>query len=142
MRLLPRTFQHSPSLFGSDELFDNFWNSDDQATVFSPKVDVTEMDNSYQISTEIPGVDKKDIQLSLHQGVLTLEAEHDEENKEEKDGKVIRRERRYGKFVRHFDLGSDIQEDDISAQFDKGVLSLTVPKRETPKTDTQHIKIH
>ena len=60
--------------------------------------------------------------------MLTLEAETSKEEKEEKKGKVIRQERRYGKFMRSFNLGADVQESDIKASFKDGVLTLEAPK--------------
>jgi HSP20 family protein len=76
----------------------------------------------------MPGMKKEDIHITLENGVLRLEAETSQEDKEEKDGKVIRQERRYGKYMRSFDLGNNIHEEDINASFEDGVLTLTAPK--------------
>lgn len=126
MSLIPR----SP-LFDLDHFFDNSWLSLQQGNkhgTLAPRVDVKEQDNAYHISAELPGVNKNDIHVSLENGVLCIEAETKQENTEEKDGKIIRQERRYGKFTRSFDLGPQVQESDITARFDDGVLSLVAPK--------------
>ena len=65
-----------------------------------------------------------------------------QEDKEEKEGKVIRQERRYGKFMRTFNLGSDVQEGDIKANFKDGVLTLTAPKKEEQVKASHRIDIH
>lgn len=135
MSLIPRH-----SLFDLDHFFDNAWagyrRSEDHLGTFSPKVDVQEHDKSYAISVELPGIDKKDVHVTLDNGVLTIEAESKQEHKEEKEGKVIRQERRYGKYVRSFDVGPQVQESDITANYNNGVLTLTAPKvdKETPQT--------
>jgi HSP20 family protein len=125
MTLIPRN-----ALFDLDHFFGNPWSSAEVAKVgsFSPRVDIKEKDKAYEISVDLPGVDKKDIQVSLNQGILTIEAETKQENKEEKDGKIIRQERRYGHFYRSFDLGKQVHEQDITAQYQNGVLTLTAPK--------------
>ena len=64
----------------------------------------------------------------MNDGILTLEAENTQEDKEEKEGRVIRQERRYGKFMRSFNLGGDVHEEDIEASFADGVLKLKAPK--------------
>ena len=87
-----------------------------------------EKDGHYEISAELPGVKKEDIHVTINNGVLTLEAETSQDESEEKEGRVIRRERRYGKFLRNFNLGDGVEQSDISANFSDGVLTLTAPK--------------
>ena len=72
---------------------------------------------------------KEDINVTLNDGVLTISAETSKEDKEEKEGRVIRSERRYGKYLRSFNLGSDIHQEDIGGKFENGVLTLSIPKR-------------
>ncbi|MEW5250020.1 Hsp20/alpha crystallin family protein [Microbulbifer sp. 2201CG32-9] len=111
--------------------------------LFSPRIDVRETDDAYEISAEIPGVNKDDISVTLENGILTLEAEvHQEEKKEEHKGRVIRQERRYGKYMRSFNLGSDVSESDIDANFKDGVLTLRAPKREPQQPLSHRIEIH
>lgn len=128
MSLIPRN-----SLFDVDNLFERMWGGnfpmiENAGSAFTPRVDVHERDKNYEISAELPGVDKKDLHVTYDDGVLTIEAETREERKEEKEGKVIRQERRYGKFMRSFNLGHGIKESDIKANFSNGILTLTVPK--------------
>lgn len=143
MNLLPRN-----QLFDFDSLFDNFWapltgsESGAQSGPFTPRVDVTEKKDHYQLTAELPGVEKKDIDVTLDNGVLTISAESRFEDKEEKDGRVIRQERRYGHYSRSFNLGGDIREKDIKAEFKNGLLTLTVPKVEEKAPVSQRIEIH
>ena len=108
---------------------------------FSPRVDIKEKRKFYEISAELPGVKKEDIHLSLDNGILTLEAEANSEDTEEEDGKVIRQERRYGKIVRSFNLGTGVHEEDISASFKDGVLVLKAPKKKDEAPAQRRIAI-
>ena len=108
---------------------------------FSPRIDIKETDTAYEVSAELPGVKKEDIHITLHDGVLTLEAESKDENKEEKDGKVIRQERRYGRFMRSFNVGNGVHEADIKASFEDGILKLSAPKVEPQKPQSRRIEI-
>ena len=129
MTLIPRG-----SFFDIDRFVDDFWAPSSRVqdntgnTFFAPHVDIVERDNHYEITAEMPGMKKEDIHITLENGVLRLEAETSQEDKEEKDGKVIRQERRTGKYMRSFDLGNNIHEEDINASFEDGVLTLTAPK--------------
>lgn len=141
MTLIPRD-----DFFDLDKFFEHFWSpsrrqTDQSNTFFSPRVDVHEQDDHYEISAELPGVKKEDIHITLEQGILTLEAETSQEQKEEDKGRVIRSERRYGKFMRTFNLGEGIHDEDISAAFENGVLKLTAPKRKEPAPVQRRIEI-
>jgi len=139
MSLIPRS-----SFFNFDDVFDGFFapaNKEGNG-FFAPRIDVKETDTSYEVSAELPGVKKDDIHVTLNNGVLTIEAESKDESKEEKDGKVIRQERRYGKFMRSFNVGSGVQESDIKANFEDGVLSLSAPKMATDAPETRRIPIN
>ena len=106
---------------------------------FTPRVDIKEHDGHYEISAELPGVKKEDLHITLEEGILTIEAESRQESKEEKEGRVIRQERRYGKFTRSFNLGGNVSEEDISANFDNGILTITAPK--VPEVTPQQRRI-
>ena len=108
---------------------------------FAPAVDVKDKQNHYEISAELPGVEKGDIQIHVQDGVLTLEAESRRAPADEGDGAVLRQERRYGKFQRSFNLGSDISESDISAAFKDGVLTLKAPKLVEPEPQARRIEV-
>ena len=140
MKLLPRH-----SLFDFDSLIpSHFWEpqtwmgSKDKETTFPPKIDVEENKSGYRIRAELPGVDKKDLHVSLDNGVLTVEAEQEKEEKEEKDGKVIRSERHYGKFLRRFNVGSEVLETDIKAEFKNGLLKIDLPKSKEVKKNKKN----
>ncbi|WP_027330299.1 Hsp20/alpha crystallin family protein [Marinimicrobium agarilyticum] len=140
MNLVPRN-----SLFDFDNLLDHFWtpqSGGNDVSSFTPRVDIAEKKDHYELTAELPGVDKKDIDVTLDNGLLTISAESRFENKEEKEGRLIRQERRYGKFVRSFNLGADVKDKDIKAEFKNGLLTLTVPKAEEKTALSKRIEIH
>jgi HSP20 family protein len=127
-----------------DRFFNDSWPqaADSQmGTFFAPRVDIREVDDHYEITAELPGVAKEDIHVHVKDGILTLEAETTQEDKEEKEGKIIRQERRYGKFMRSFNLGSDVEESDIKASFTDGVLKLQAPKMVEKAPERRRISI-
>ena len=93
-------------------------------------IDVVEKETSYEIHAELPGINKDDLNVTLEDGVLTIAAETSTENVEEKDGKVLRRERRYGKFSRSLKVGNDVDENNIEANYKDGILKLILAKAE------------
>ena len=109
--------------------------------VFAPAVDIKDKKNHYEITAELPGVEQDDIHIHLENGILTLEAESRQESEEEEDGKVIRQERRYGKIMRSFNLGTEVHEEDVSASFKDGVLKLKAPKRSEKLPEKRRINI-
>lgn len=132
-----RSERRSPlGLFGEfDEMFDDFWRPArrDTGGAFAPAVDVTEKDDAYYVRADLPGVKKDDLDISFQDGVLTINAETRNETKEEKEGRVIRQERRYGSFVRSMRLGDAVDVDGIKADYKDGVLDLVLPKAEKVK---------
>lgn len=130
--------------FDLDTLFDNFFNPAraEESSFFAPRVDIQDNKDHYLISAELPGVKKEDINISLDQGVLTLEAEVKQEHKEEQQGKVVRQERRYGKVMRSFTLGNAVNEQDISAKYNDGVLTIHAPKQQERMTESRRININ
>ena len=141
MSLIPRG-----SFFDTDRFFNDFWapvskEGEPAASFFAPRVDIKEKGDHYEITAELPGVKKEDIHITLQDGVLTLQAETHQEDREEKEGKIIRQERRYGKFMRSFNLGGDVHEDDISASFSDGVLCLKAPKLKEEVPTQRRIEI-
>ncbi len=93
----------------------------------TPAVDLVEKDKEYEISAELPGMDANNIDVKLANGVLTIKGEKKEE-KEEKKKDYYLSERRFGSFQRSFQLPDGIVEDKIEANFDKGVLTIKLPK--------------
>ncbi len=135
---LPRRF---------DDLFEGFFHpislfeetvSDD----LIPAMDVKENDEDIVITAELPGIKKDDIEITLENGVLTISAESKSETEEKEGEKVVRQERRYGKYVRSMRLGTEIDESKIKADYKDGILALTLPKAEEvkPKKITVDVK--
>jgi HSP20 family protein len=92
-----------------------------------PAVDVTEDDKAYKIAAELPGLEEKDVEVSVTGDLLTLKGEKRQE-KEEKNKNWYVSERTYGSFQRAFELPQGIDRDKIAAEFAKGVLTVTLPK--------------
>ena len=108
------------------------------------KTDVKETDNSYEVDIDLPGFKKDEIEAKLENGYLTISAAKglDKEEKEEKDGKYIRKERYSGAMSRSFYVGDELKQEDIKAKYEDGILKLSVPKKEQKKVETtKHIAI-
>lgn len=106
----------------------------DMPTLLRPRLDINEQPTHYEISAEVPGVDEKDIKLSLDDRRLVIEGEKRQESRSE-EGHYRRVERSYGSFRRVLDLPADARVDDIQASFARGVLTITVPRSgEAPAT--------
>ena len=116
-----------------DNLFDDFFTTDSQGTSSVMKIYIVEKDGNYELSIEMPGVKKEDIQMELKDGYLNVTASHntDKEDKD-KEGRIIRKERVSGSYYRSFYVGEDIHTEDVKASFNNGELIVTVPK-EAPK---------
>lgn len=93
----------------------------------APAVDVCEREKEYEITAELPGMDASNVDVKLVNGVLTIKGEKKEE-KEEKEKDYYLSERRFGSFQRSFQLPEGIDEDKIQANFEKGVLTIKLPK--------------
>lgn len=139
------TLMTRSNLFDVDRFFNNAWPqpaSAEEASFFAPRVDVRDAESHYEISAELPGVTKENIHVHVKEGILTLEAESEQSSDEESAGRIIRRERRYGKFMRSFNLGTDIDENDIQAAFENGVLTLRAPKLVEKEPERRRIEIN
>jgi HSP20 family protein len=105
-----------------------------------PKVNVYEYDDKVGIVAEIPGLDKKQLNVEVEEGVLTISG--DKHSIHEDDGaKVLRRELKASSFRRSFELGELLDGDNISANFEDGVLSVSIPKVEPEKSKKHTVKI-
>jgi HSP20 family protein len=109
-------------------------------SAIEPRVDVTEDDNAYEITAEMPGVEEKDVEVTVKDNRLTLRGEKKTE-REEKKKDYHMTERSYGSFQRSFLLPQDIDADKIKAEFAKGVLTLTLPKTATSKAKERKVAI-
>lgn len=99
---------------------------------WTPAVDIKEESDKFVVHADVPGVDPKDIEVTLENGVLTISGSREEEKKEEKEG-YNRVERFSGKFFRRFMLPESVSEDQVTANTDKGVLRITIPKSDKQK---------
>ena len=106
---------------------------------FRPAVDIYEDESGVHLKADLAGVDPKDIKVHIDKGVLTISGERKEE-RERKDKGYHRVERFYGSFTRAFALSDELNNDDIDAKFDNGVLSLTLPRRPEVKPKAIPIK--
>ena len=131
-----------PSIFG-ENLFDDFMNDfafpafpDVDKTLYGKhaknlmKTDVKEKEDGFQVDIDLPGFKKEEISISLEDGNLTIQAAKglDEDEKEKKSGRYIRRERYAGSSARSFYVGEHITEADIHPKYENGILSFFVPK--------------
>jgi HSP20 family protein len=98
-----------------------------------PAMDVKERDGEYVIRTELPGVKKEDVSITLENGVLTISGETKSETEEKEGERLLRQERRYGKYTRSLRLGTQIDEKSVKANYKDGVLELILPKAEAVK---------
>lgn len=136
-----------------DRLFDSFAGGLQMPSLGAPfdlpalrggavpvRFDVTEGDDAIEVSAELPGLDEKDVEVVLENDVLTVKGEKKAESeKKEKDYYLA--ERSYGAFRRSFRLPDTVDEDKISADFDKGVLKLVLPKVAEAKRKAKKIPI-
>lgn len=100
-----------------------------EANQWMPAVDIKEEKNQFIIFADLPGVDKNDISIAMENNVLTIKGHRSCENKEQKDN-YFRRERVKGNFYRHFILPDTVDGLKIAAKMQKGVLEVTIPKKE------------
>ena len=128
MSLIPRN-----SLFDMDNFFNDSFPSfrllpaqgDNLGNV---AVDIHELKDRFTVEADFPGFDKEDIDVNVDNNVLTVSARHEDEKEEKEKGRVIRKERRVGTYARSFNLGKNIDEAKIKAEFKDGVLSVSIPK--------------
>jgi HSP20 family protein len=94
---------------------------------FTPRLDVFETDHDVKVTVEIPGMDERDIEVSINNGILSISGEKSSEHVE-KNGQYHRMERSYGSFRRDVLMPSEVDENKVAATFSKGVLEVTLPK--------------
>lgn len=130
-----RDFWRSP--FQSLPDFEPFWSS---KLTSSFAVDVTEGDKAYEITAELPGMDEKNIDVKVVNGGLTIKGEKKDEKEEKKKDYYVS-ERRYGSFERYFRLPEGVDADKIEANFKKGVLIVTLPKKAEAQKPAKKIEV-
>lgn len=109
------------------KMFDDIWEGTQLPSTPAFKVDISENEGAFHIEAEMPGVQKEDIALGVDEGVLTIRGERKQETEEQ--GKNYHRiERTYGSFSRSFNLGELIDQENIEASFENGILHVSLPK--------------
>jgi len=124
------------------DMMNGFFNNsffDNTPAVTRMKTDIRQTENEYVIEAELPGFDKKDIKLELKNNYLTVSANKEEES-ENTDNGYLRRERRVGQVCRSFYV-EGIDQTDISAKYDKGILEITLPKKQKEEESENIIEI-
>lgn len=136
-----------PSIFRTnsliDDLFDDDWFNDKEFRNMEKKLyghraknvmntDVKETEDGYELEMDLPGFRKEEVSVELNDGYITIRAAKglDEDEKEKKTGKYIRRERYSGACERSFYVGEEVTQQDIKASFKHGILRLDIPKKE------------
>ena len=109
--------------------------------VFLPPTEIAETDSELVLTIELPGLEKKDVNIALEDGVLTVSGEKFEEKKDEEDKKFYLFERTYGSFNRSFTLPHTVDYEKIGAEFEKGVLKIHMPKTAEAKVKGRKIEI-
>jgi len=144
LQLIPRRNSFL-SLVPELDLFDRFFNDlvlpdfFGEQRVVVPAFDISETENEYVISGEIPGMDAKDIDITLLDGCLTVKGEKKQE-KEEKDEDYHRVERHYGSFERSFRIPEKVKTDELDATYKDGILKLSLPKAEVSEVKKIEVK--
>jgi HSP20 family protein len=121
-----------------DHMFDDFWGTGLESTS-SMRTDVIEEDNAYILQADLPGFNKEDISISLKEDVLTISASCKKDDKEEKKN-YLRHERRNASYQRSFRV-ANVGPEDISASYENGVLTVTIPKKQPVEPKAQKITI-
>jgi HSP20 family molecular chaperone IbpA len=133
-----------PSIYNNglfDDFFDGFFaeparKAPERKGFDLMRTDIKELDNAFELDIDMPGCKKEDVKAQVSDGYLIISASTKTED-EEKDeqGKFIRRERYSGSMSRRYYVGDQIQQDDIKAKFEDGILKLTIPKEEPKKVE-------
>ena len=114
----------------------NFYN---KSQSFIPQFEVREIEDSYQIFAELPGMNKKNVNIEISDGIITLSGERSQTDSKEK--KYSYSELSYGEFSRSFRLPDDILSDKVSAKMKDGILAIFIPRMEAVKPNIQKIAI-
>lgn len=137
-REMDRLFDGFARGFGMPSLWDETGFGRD--AFLAPRLDVEETDKAYEVSVELPGIDQKDIEVSVADGVLTIKGEKKAES-EAKDKGRLHVERSYGSFQRSLALPADADDAKIGAAFKNGVLKLSIEKKAEAKPASRKIAI-
>ena len=131
-----RMFSSFPNVF--DDFFTEFAGRD--YAEFVPAVNVTETEKNYSVELSAPGFEKENLKIAVNEGVLSISGEHKSEKKEEKEN-YTRKEFSFGSFKRSFTLPENIDENNISAKYENGILRLELIKSEPEKKPAKEISV-
>jgi HSP20 family protein len=115
-----------------------FWQA--ESWIAAPAVDLVEQDKAFELTAELPGLDEKNIEVKVANGVLTIRGEK-QEDREEKNKDFHMRERRFGSFERALRVPDTVDADKITASFKKGVLTVTLPKTAEAQKPVKKIEV-
>ena len=140
-----RPFEFEKMRREMDRLWDSFFEGKPTRRAgdegeWAPSLDISETKGDLVVKAELPGIDPKDIDISLNEGILTIKGEKRQEKGEQEEGYHLV-ERRYGSFTRSIRLPREIQNEKINASFKNGVLKITLPKTEEAKKKEVKIKV-
>ena len=152
IRNLPTFFDRDSFLTPFDKLFDSMFETNFPEFVNTvgvtpfqgsayPKVNIYEYDDKVGIVAEIPGLDKKDLEVEVEEGVLTISGKKHSIGSADDKAKVLRRELKGSSFKRSFTLGDSLDGENINAEFKNGVLLIDVPKIEPEQPKKTFVKI-
>ena len=122
------------------QAFDHTLENGSSRLSYSPLMNVSETESAYLILMDLPGVQKKDVEVNMNNGVLTISGERKTSEKDDENNRIWH-EATYGIFSRSFELTSDIVEDKIKAKFKDGVLNIKIPKAEEVKPKVKQIAV-
>ena len=105
------------------------------------KTDVKEFDDRFELSAEVPGFAKDEVEISIENNVMIIKAEHKEQNEKKEDGKIISSERSFSSSQRSFVIPEGVKLDEIKASSEDGVLKIVMPKTEEVKKEVKKIEI-
>lgn len=116
-----------------DSIFDQFFDRDRDeegtSAVWAPRTDLAETDNAFNLRVDVPGMTKEDISINLQDNTLTISGERSSERTEEGE-EYVRVERAFGNFHRTFTLPDAVDQKNIEATYENGVLKISIPKTE------------
>jgi len=132
-----------------DRLFEDFWKGSGSLRKINrpwhqgeltPRIDESEDETAFHVKVELPGMDQKDVDVTLSGGVLTIRGEK-KQDEEEKGKDFYRRERSFGSFRRTLPIPIEVDESKIKAKFEKGILFIELPKTEEAQKKVKHIPV-
>jgi len=126
-----------------DRMFDRFRaaGADDNGIYgLTPSVDIIENDDDFTVNVELPGVDKKDVKITVTDGILTLKGEK-KQSYENKTDRFQRLERAFGSFERSFTLPASVNSEKIEATYTNGILTISIPKAEQAKAKEIQVNV-